>query len=145
MSWRKTWVYKKFKSSNDDVDWKQSRDLNKQLRTVCRTAYNSNCVCSMVSDEGNRTEVMEFLVWKEEEHYKHPTTQKYWIIFAESRKRANILNEQFASIIISEPNTPLSNIITDQQHGIFILICRFQNLFSFVYIKCNTRVLTTIL
>ena len=34
-------------------------DLNKQLRTVCRTAYNNNCERNMVSDEGDRTRSYE--------------------------------------------------------------------------------------
>ena len=100
ISRRKKRAYRKAKYSNDDADWKSYRDLNKQSKSTCHTAYNNNVV-HVSDDEKSTKKLWSFLSGRKKDTAGVPPLKKDGIKFTDSNAGANILNDQFASVFTS--------------------------------------------
>ena len=118
---RKKRAYNRAKRTHSLIDWANFRDLLKKSRKECRDAYNHHVrQCVSPDRKGNTKKLFSFIKSKKCENMGISPLRHNGKIYVDDRERANILNNQFASVftesdditpvLSSKPNPSMSDI-----------------------------------
>ena len=99
LSRRKKRAYKRAKKSSKPADWERFKQLSKESRKTCKSAFN-NFVKNCVSPEGvnNPKKLFRFMKSRRCENDGVAPLRDNGSLHNDNSKKANILNKQFSSV-----------------------------------------------
>ena len=106
---RKKRAHRKARRTNSLDDWQHYRQLQKEARTSCRTAYN-NFVANMITEDPTNKKLYSFIKSKKSDGYGVSPLLENNILRSTPREKAEILNRQFCSVFTDEDLTNIPHM-----------------------------------
>ena len=108
---KKKKLYNQAKQANSTAAWAKYRQAKKSCQQICRNAYHnyiSNIITDDEEDSNNHPKrLWKYIKQKRNDIFGVSPLKKENISVSDSTTKANILNDQFASVFTSDTNDPI--------------------------------------